>query len=178
MYSKLLPFSLAAVLMSGTAMAKAPNVAADIAPVHSLVARVMAGVGTPDLVFPAGASPHQYNLRPSEAGALQEADVVFWLGEDLTPWLADAVATLAEGASVTVTAMTTNTITTSMPARTGTIMITRIMTTTTSMTMTGTRLMRSTTTRSTTATTTTTTRMAGTIPTPGSRPATPRPGST
>jgi zinc transport system substrate-binding protein len=87
--------------MGGTAMADVPNVAVDIAPVHSLVARVMDGVGKPDLIVPAGASPHEYNLRPSEASALQEADLVFWIGEDLTPWMEGAVGTLADGATVT-----------------------------------------------------------------------------
>jgi zinc transport system substrate-binding protein len=76
-------------------------VAVDIAPVHSLVARVMAGVGSPDLIVPPGASPHEYNLRPSEAAALQEADLVFWMGEDLTPWLEGAIDSLAGGATVT-----------------------------------------------------------------------------
>lgn len=96
-----LPLSFSAMLLAGTAMADVPRVVADIAPVHSLVARVMAGLDTPDLVIPAGASPHAYNLRPSEAAALQEAEVVFWIGDDLVPWLADAIATLAEGAMVT-----------------------------------------------------------------------------
>lgn len=101
MSRKLLLQSITAALMGGTAMADAPKVAVDIAPVHSLVARVMEGVGTPDLVIPAGASPHEYNLRPSEASALQEADLVFWIGEDLTPWLEGAVETLSDGATVT-----------------------------------------------------------------------------
>ena len=74
-------------LMGTTAMAEVPNVAVDIAPVHSLVARVMAGVGAPDLIIPAGASPHEYALRPSDAAALQDADLVFWVGEGLSPWL-------------------------------------------------------------------------------------------
>ncbi|MEO0692066.1 MAG: zinc ABC transporter substrate-binding protein [Pseudomonadota bacterium] len=101
MSRKLLPLSVTAALMGGTALADVPSVAVDIAPVHSLVARVMDGVGTPNLVIPAGASPHEYSLRPSEAAALQEADLVFWLGEDMTPWMEDAVDTLAEGAAVT-----------------------------------------------------------------------------
>lgn len=70
MSRKLAPLSLTAVLMSGTAYADVPNVAVDIAPVHSLVARVMEGVGTPTLIIPAGASPHQYSLRASETSAL------------------------------------------------------------------------------------------------------------
>ncbi|MEL7117174.1 MAG: zinc ABC transporter substrate-binding protein [Pseudomonadota bacterium] len=52
-------------------------------------------------MIPAGASPHEYTLRPSEAAALQNADLVFWMGEDLTPWLEEAVETLAEDATVT-----------------------------------------------------------------------------
>ncbi len=101
MSRKLLPLSITAALMGGTAMADAPKVAVDIAPVHSLVARVMEGVGTPDLIVQPGASPHEYSLRPSEAAALQEADLVFWIGEDLTPWMEGAIDTLSEGASVT-----------------------------------------------------------------------------
>lgn len=73
----------------------APEVVTDIAPVQSLVARVMEGVGTPDLLLPPGASPHGYAMRPSEAAALESADLVVWIGPRLTPWLADAVATLA-----------------------------------------------------------------------------------
>ncbi|MBU2961447.1 zinc ABC transporter substrate-binding protein [Citreicella sp. C3M06] len=100
MSRNLAPLSLAASLLAGTALADVPNVAADIAPVHSLVARVMAGVGEPSLIVASGASPHEYNLRPSEAKALQSADLVFWVGPDLTPWLEDAIDTLASDAAV------------------------------------------------------------------------------
>ncbi len=99
MSRKLIPLSVSAALMGGTAMAEVPNVAVDIAPIHSLVARVMDGVGSPDLIVQSGASPHEYNLRPSQAQALQDADLVFWIGEDLTPWMEDAVATLATDAT-------------------------------------------------------------------------------
>lgn len=93
--------SASAALMGGAAMADVPRVATDIAPVHSLAARVMEGVGAPDLIVQPGASPHEYSLRPSEASALQEADLVFWIGADLTPWLKSALETLAEDAEVT-----------------------------------------------------------------------------
>ena len=101
MSRKLLPLTAAAALLGGTALADVPRVAVDIAPVHSLVARVMEGLGTPDLIVQPGASPHEYSLRPSEAAALQEADLVFWIGEDLTPWMKDAAETLATDAAVT-----------------------------------------------------------------------------
>ena len=98
----LLPLSLTATLMGGVAFAEVPRVAADIAPVHSLVARVMDGVGAPDLIIQTGASPHEYSLRPSEASALQEADLVFWIGPDLTPWLTETIENLAPDAAVTI----------------------------------------------------------------------------
>ncbi|MCB4457964.1 zinc ABC transporter substrate-binding protein [Leisingera sp. McT4-56] len=80
---------------AGAAVAEVPQVAADIAPVHGLVARVMQGLGEPALVMPPGASPHGYAMRPSEARALDQADLVFWLGEPLTPWLAGPLEELA-----------------------------------------------------------------------------------
>lgn len=97
----LLTITFASALMGSTALAEAPQVAVDIAPVHSLVARVMEGVGMPDLIVQPGASPHEYALRPSEARALQDADLVFWVSAGLSPWLVGAMQTLAADASVT-----------------------------------------------------------------------------
>lgn len=101
MSRNLTALSLAFAFSGSIALAEAPRVAVDIAPVHSLVARVMQGLGTPDLIVQPGASPHEYSLRPSEARALQEADLVFWVGDDLTPWMKDAIGTLSSDAKVT-----------------------------------------------------------------------------
>ena len=101
MSRKLITISTIMTLMSTSVIADVPNVAADIAPIHSLVSRVMDGVGAPKLIVQSGASPHGYRLRPSDAKALQDADHVFWIGEELTPWLNSAIDTLATKASVT-----------------------------------------------------------------------------
>ncbi|MCR9127855.1 MAG: zinc ABC transporter substrate-binding protein [Rhodobacteraceae bacterium] len=93
-------FLLSGLLLAGPAMADAPRVAVDIAPVHALVAQVMQGVGAPDLVIPPGASPHDHRLRPSEARALDRADIVVWVGGSLTPWLDGAIDTLGRDATV------------------------------------------------------------------------------
>lgn len=90
---------LAATLLTSTAFA-APNVVASIKPVHSLVAAVMAGVGEPALIVKGSASPHTYALRPSDAGALESADVVFWTGHGMELFLGDALETLAGKAKV------------------------------------------------------------------------------
>ncbi|WP_253913361.1 zinc ABC transporter substrate-binding protein [Pseudoruegeria sp. HB172150] len=87
--------------LAGAAAAEVPKVATDIPPVHALVSRVMDGAGEPLLILPVGASPHVYAMRPSEAAALEGSDVVFWVGEELTPWLTGALSTLA-GDALTV----------------------------------------------------------------------------
>ncbi len=86
-------------LCASPAFAETPRVVTDIPPVHSLVAQVMEGVGTPDLVIPASASPHSYSMRPSQAAALQGADLVFWIGTELTPWLEQPLENLANSAT-------------------------------------------------------------------------------
>ncbi len=93
-----LPLFAALASLAALPAAAAPEVVTDIPPVHSLAARVMQGVGEPASILPPGATPHGYSMRPSEAARLQAADIVFWVGEGLTPWLEDAVESLAADA--------------------------------------------------------------------------------
>ena len=90
--------ALPMILSSAALKADVPNVVADIAPVHSLVSMVTKGVGEPQLLIPQNASPHHYAMRPSEAKALQEANLVVYLGHDLTPWLEPLFETVAASA--------------------------------------------------------------------------------
>lgn len=83
-----------------SAWAEAPRVVATISPVHALTAGVMAGVGEPHLLVPAGQSPHTYALRPSDARALQQADIVFHIGEQLETFLQQPLRTLAGSAQL------------------------------------------------------------------------------
>lgn len=87
--------AVSAVALATPAHADVPSVAVDISPVHSLVAKVMAGVGKPNLIVQAGATPHGYSLRPGEAEAMQNADVVFWVSDDLAPWIKESINSLA-----------------------------------------------------------------------------------
>jgi zinc transport system substrate-binding protein len=96
--AKALALTIFALAAAAPAAAEAPKVATDIPPVHALVARVMHGVGEPELILPPGASPHGYAMRPSEAAALADAELVVWMGEALTPWLGRAVDALSSEA--------------------------------------------------------------------------------
>jgi zinc transport system substrate-binding protein len=85
--------------LSGAAWADTPLVLTDIAPIQSLTARVMQGIGTPDVLLPPGASPHDYAFRPSDADRLARAELIIWVGPRLTPWLAAPIDTLAPAAT-------------------------------------------------------------------------------
>ena len=87
------------LLFTGTALA-APHVVASTKPVHSLVSAVMGEVGTPTLIVRGAASPHTYSLRPSDAAALENADIVFWTGHGMELFLAKALDSLALKAEV------------------------------------------------------------------------------
>ncbi len=76
------------------------SVVASVAPVHGLVARVMAGIGSPELLISQSASPHTYTLKPSDAKMLSTADAVFWIGRSLETSLDKSIRALAEKAQV------------------------------------------------------------------------------
>jgi zinc transport system substrate-binding protein len=91
--------ALPLILVAAPALAEAPVVVVDTAPLHSLVAQVMAGVGEPALLLAPGASPHDFQLRPSDAAALDAADLVIWTGPALAPWMEAPLESLAGSAT-------------------------------------------------------------------------------
>lgn len=80
----------------------APRVIASIAPLHSLTASIMAGVGKPRLLLAASTSPHMAQLRPNDARALARADLVIWIGAPLEAFLKQPIAALARGSILTL----------------------------------------------------------------------------
>ena len=86
-------------LLTFISYAKAETkVVASIKPIHSLISYVMDGVGTPDLLIDGSSSPHTFQLKPSHASMLQEADIVFWIGEDLETFLETPLESIAKDA--------------------------------------------------------------------------------
>src|SRR4051812_646712 len=98
MVKTILPLT-ASLLFSGfftgaSMAAEALDVVVSIKPIHSLVAAIMDGVGTPDLIVDGAASPHTYALKPSNARALQDAKVVFWVGPGMEAFLEKPLSAL------------------------------------------------------------------------------------
>jgi len=78
----------------------APRTVVSLSPLHSIVASVMQGVGSPELLLKGAASPHGYALKPSEAAALQSAELIVWIGPNLEGFLAGAIDNLEDRAHV------------------------------------------------------------------------------
>jgi zinc transport system substrate-binding protein len=96
--SSLLASSL--LLATGSAHAEVPNVVVSIKPIHSLVASIMQGLGEPALIVEGAASPHTYSMKPSNASALENANIIFWVGHGLEAFLEKPLESLGSGAKI------------------------------------------------------------------------------
>ena len=74
------------------------KVVASIKPIHSLASYLMNGVAKPDLIVDGYASPHGFAMKPSHAKMLQNADLIFWVGEDLESFLEKPLSSIAKKA--------------------------------------------------------------------------------
>ena len=90
--------SILSLLTSFSSANAETKVVASIKPIHSLASYLMDGIGKPDLIVDGYASPHGFALKPSHAKMLQEADIVFWVGEDLENFLEKPLGSIAKKA--------------------------------------------------------------------------------
>ena len=74
------------------------KVVASIKPIHSLASYLMDGVNKPDLIVDEYSSPHGFALKPSHAKMLQEADIIFYVGEGLENFLEKPLKSIAKKA--------------------------------------------------------------------------------
>jgi len=97
---KKLPFilSILSFLTLFTSANAEIKVVASIKPIHSLASYLMDGVGKPDLIVDGYASPHGFALKPSHAKMLQEANLIFWVGEGLENFLEKPLKSIAKKA--------------------------------------------------------------------------------
>ena len=74
------------------------KVVASIKPIHSLASYLMDGVNKPDLIVDGYSSPHGFALKPSHAKMLQNADIIFYVGEGLENFLEKPLKSIAKKA--------------------------------------------------------------------------------
>ena len=76
------------------------KVVTTIKPLHSLIANVMDGVGEPSLIIDGSTSPHSFTLKPSHAKLLEEADLIFWVGEGMETFMERPLKSIVKNAEV------------------------------------------------------------------------------
>jgi len=86
--------TLLLLISYSTISCAAPKVVVSIKPIHSLVANIMQGVATPELLLPDYASPHTFQLKPSDLKQLQTADLIIWVSPTLETFLEKPLAGL------------------------------------------------------------------------------------
>jgi len=79
------------LLLTATSALAAPRVVASIKPIHSIAASVMQGVGEPELLLDAAVSEHTAQLKPSQVEALQNADLILVVGDNLEAFFRKAL---------------------------------------------------------------------------------------
>ena len=91
-------FSILSILTFFTPANAEIKVVASIKPIHSLASYLMDGIAKPDLIVDGYASPHGFAMKPSHAKMLQNADLIFWVGEDLENFLEKPLKSIAKKA--------------------------------------------------------------------------------
>ena len=91
-------FSILSILTFFTPANAEIKVVASIKPIHSLASYLMDGIAKPDLIVDGYASPHGFAMNPSHAKMLQNADLIFWVGEDLESFLEKPLSSIAKKA--------------------------------------------------------------------------------
>ena len=74
------------------------KVVTTIKPLHSLISRIMETRGEPQLIIEGTNNPHTFVFKPSHAKMIEEADIVFWIGEDLEAFMEKPLNSLAKDA--------------------------------------------------------------------------------
>lgn len=88
MLIRALPFLL---LPTVPAHGQTLTIVTDISPLAAIASAVVGPDVEVRALLPEGGSPHDFALRPSDAKLLHGANVVFWSGEALTPWMEQAI---------------------------------------------------------------------------------------
>ncbi len=91
---------LIAMMIIGSASASESKIVVSINPIHSLVSSVMEGIEMPALLIKGANSLHGYQVKPSDASLLDNAEVIVWLGPTMESTLNPSISNLKEDRTV------------------------------------------------------------------------------
>ncbi|MBX2830122.1 MAG: zinc ABC transporter substrate-binding protein [Rhodospirillales bacterium] len=94
------PLAVTAPLPAAAHGHDVPNVVTSIKPIHGIASAIMKDIGKPVLLLDGASSPHAYSLRPSEARALRDADLVVYVSHSLESFLQKPLQSLSDKSHV------------------------------------------------------------------------------
>ncbi|OBW98501.1 zinc ABC transporter substrate-binding protein [Gallibacterium genomosp. 1] len=89
--NKLSKFTIALSAISATTFANA-DILTSVRPLGFIASSIADGVTKTQILIPAGASPHDYNMKPSDAKRVRDAEFVLWIGKDIDAFLEKSIA--------------------------------------------------------------------------------------
>lgn len=95
---------LGGIALASPALADVPRIVTDTPVAGALVQQVLGDLGQPEILLDTGGDPHNYQLRPSQARSLQSADLLIWIGPELSPWLARTAGAMTDGSAIALLA--------------------------------------------------------------------------
>ena len=76
------------------------NVVTSIKPIHSIASNIMDGVSEPILLVEGTTSPHSYFMKPSHVEAINKADLIFFVSDDLETFLEKPLNNISNNAKI------------------------------------------------------------------------------
>jgi len=81
---------LATTILTAAFTAQA-SVVTSVKPLGFIASSIADGVTNTEIIVPTGASPHDYNLKPSDVQKIKSADLIFWIGKDVDAFLEKSI---------------------------------------------------------------------------------------
>ncbi|MCK3658769.1 zinc ABC transporter substrate-binding protein [Pasteurellaceae bacterium Pebbles2] len=99
--AKLIKTAVATAVLSVAFTAQA-DIITSVKPLGFIASSIADGITNTQVIVPAGASPHDYNLKPSDVQKMKSAELLFWIGKDVDGFLSKSVAQVDENKRVTI----------------------------------------------------------------------------
>ena len=84
-------YTIALSALSAAALTNA-DILTSVRPLGFIASSIADGITETQILIPAGASPHDYNMKPSDAKRVRDAEFVLWIGKDIDAFLEKSIA--------------------------------------------------------------------------------------
>lgn len=83
--------TILATTVLSTALYAQADMVTSVKPLGFIASSIAEGITEINVIVPAGASPHDYNLKPTDVQKIKSADLVLWIGKDVDGFLEKSI---------------------------------------------------------------------------------------